>query len=354
MDLFILNTNLDVVAIVDVYTSLIWAERYDQCGDFELKLPVSSGFLACFKQDYYIEIPESEHLMIIEKILINSDVEEGNYLTVSGRSIESILTRRVVWGCQTISGSLQNGIKELLDAAIINPSDPNRKIDNFVFKYSTDPAITDIDIKAQFTGDNLYDVICEVCAELNLGFKVTMTDDKKFIFELYAGKDRSYGQIENSYVIFSPEFENISNSNYVESKSALKNIVLVGGEGEGSERRYAVAGVGGVGLDRRELFADARDISSKVNEGEDPISDEEYSALLIERGNEYLVEATDVMSFEGEVDTVTMFVYGKDFQKGDIVQIANEYGHEAASRVIEVIISENEEGRTVYPTFKTT
>lgn len=354
MNLTILNTSLDAVAIVDVYESLIWTERYDKCGDFELRLPVSAEALTYFKQDCYVMSPDSEHLMIIEKILINADVENGNYLTVSGRSIESILDRRIVWGRQTIDDTLQNGIKALLDAALINPSDSNRRINNFAFKYSDDPVITELAIKAQFTGDNLYDVVCEVCAERNLGFKVTMSDDKKFVFELYAGKDRSYDQTTNPYVIFSPQFENILNSNYVESKSALKNITLIGGEGEGAERKFAVAGTVCSGIDRRELFTDARDISSRTGEDEENISEEEYSKLLMQRGSEKLAEATDVVSFEGEVDAVTMFVYGKDFYKGDIVQIANEYGHETPSRVIEVVISENEEGRTVYPTFKTT
>lgn len=354
MNLFILDTNLDVVAIVDEYESIIWTERYDQYGDFELKLPVSAEALTYLKQDYYVENPEFEHLMIIEKILINSDVEKGNYLTVSGRSLESILDRRIVWGCQTISGTLQNGIKALLNSAFINPSDANRKVGNFVFKQSTDPAITGLRLTAQFTGDNLYDIVCYVCMELNLGFKITLSDDKKFVFELYAGKDRSYNQIENPYVVFSPKFENVLYSNYIESKIALKNITLVGGEGEGAARKFAVTGAGGVGLDRREMFTDARDISSDMGADEEPLSDSEYAALLVQRGNEGLVETIEVQSFEGEMDTVTMFVYGVDFNKGDIVQIANEYGHETASRVIEVIISENEEGRTVYPTFKTT
>ena len=354
MNLFILNTNLDVVAIVDVYESLIWTERYDKYGDFELRLPVSKEALTYLKQDYYVENPDSEHVMIIEKIVIKSDLEFGNYLTVSGRSLESILERRIVWGRQSVNGTLQNGIKALLDAAIINPTTSIRKIDNFVFKESNDPVITELMLSAQFTGDNLYETICNLCAEHNLGFKITLSGDKKFVFELYAGKDRSYDQIANPYVIFSPAFENILNSNYIESKAALKTVALIGGEGEGTARKFVAAGPGGTGINRRELFVDARDITSAVAEEEEPISDEAYNALLMQRGREKLAEATNIVSFEGEVDTVTMFVYGVDFYKGDIVQIANEYGHETASRVIEVVISENKEGRTVYPTLNTT
>lgn len=48
-----------------------------------------------------------------------------------------------------------------------------------------------------------------------------------------------------------------------------------------------------------------------------------------------------------------MFRYGEDFFNGDIVQIANEYGHETQARILEIVQSEDENGFSVYPTFKT-
>lgn len=353
MDLFVLDTNLNTVAVLDSYESLIWTERYDSYGDFELVLPITDESLTLLKLDYYIENRDSEHLMIIEKILVTSDSENGNRLTVSGRSIESILDRRVVWGTQTVSGNLQNGVKTILQLNIIGPSTAARKIGNFIFEESTDPAITELTLNAQFTGDNVYEAIHEVCQERNIGFKVTLTDAKQFAFKLYAGKDRSYNQVANPYVIFSPKFDNIINSNYLESRLLLKNVALIGGEGEGTERKYAITDSTASGLNRRELFVDARDISSDKGNG-NHMSDTDYKNLLLQRGSENLAENVEVVSFEGEVDTTTAFEYGKDFYNGDIVQIANEYGHEASARVIEVITSENEKGRTIYPTFKTT
>ena len=350
MDLIVLNTNLDAITIVDTFESFIWTDRYYEYGDFELYTSISDGILNNIRQDYYLQNVESEHVMIIEKLLINSDTEDGNHLTVTGRSLESILNRRIIWGRKTLSGNLQNGIKELLDECIINPSDSDRKIPNFIFEYSDDPAIVALTINAQYTGDNLYDVINTICSERDIGFKVTLNNNKQFVFKLYAGSDRSYEQVTNPYVIFSPNFDNIINSNYIESKSALKNVALVGGEGEGSARKYTTVG-GGIGLNRRELFVDARDISSDVGEGI-ALANDDYIAQLQQRGNEKLAENTDVTSFEGQVETTLMFKYGEDFFNGDIVQIANEYGHETRARVLEIVISENEEGLSVYPTFK--
>mgnify|MGYP001065857777 CR=1 FL=1 len=351
MDLLVLNTSLDTVSIVDVYESFIWTDRYYEYGDFELFTSMTDTILNYIRQDYYLQNRESEHVMIIEKIRITSDTEDGNHVTVTGRSLESILDRRIVWGQKTISGNLQNGIRTLLNENIISPSDTNRRISNFVFEASTDPAITALKIDAQYTGDNLYDVINKICSERSIGFKVTLNDKKQFVFKLYAGADRSYDQAVNPYVIFSPKFDNIINSNYVESKAALKTVTLIGGEGEGSARKYTTVG-GGSGLNRRELFTDARDISSDVGDGV-VLTDAEYTAQLRQRGSEKLAENTDVTSFEGQVETTVMFRYGEDFFNGDVVQIANEYGHETKARIVEIVMSEDGEGMSVYPTFKT-
>lgn len=351
MDIMVLNTNLDAVSIIDEYESFIWTDRYYKYGDFELYTAMRDGLLEFIKQDFYLQSRESEHVMIIEKIQITSDVEDGNHVTVTGRSLESILDRRIVWGQKTLNGNLQNGIQALLNENVISPSDNSRRISNFIFKASTDPAIISLKIEAQYTGDNLYDVIQKICEERGIGFKITLNENKQFVFELYAGTDRSYDQTEQPYVIFSPKFENIINSNYIESKSSLKNITLIGGEGEGAARKYTTVG-NGSGLARRELFTDARDISSDVGDGV-ILSDSEYTAQLQQRGKEKLAENTDIVSFEGQVETTIMFRYGEDFFNGDVVQIANEYGHETKARILEIVMSEDKDGTSVYPTFKT-
>lgn len=351
MDLLVLNKSLDVIAIVDVYESIIWTERYYEYGDFELYTAMTQDLLNYIKTDNYIQRVGSDRVMIIEEIRIDTDSETGNHITITGRSLESILDRRVIWSQTTISGNLQNGIKKLINENIISPSKEERKISNFIFKDSTDSQITGLTVEAQYTGDNLYDVISKICEEKSIGFKVSLNENKQFVFELYAGADRSYEQTNYPYVVFSPNFDNIINSNYLESKENLKNVALVGGEGEGTARKYLAIG-NTSGLDRRELFVDARDISSEGEDGE-TLTAEQYNELLKQRGNEYLADYTDLVSFEGAVETNIMYKYGVDFFDGDIVQIANEYGHEAKVRILEVVISENEEGNSVYPTFKT-
>lgn len=350
MNVTVLDTLYQAIAVIDACESLIWTDRYQKYGDFELYTGMGSQFLKYMKDGYYLVSNESEHAMIVETKEIETDSETGNHVKVSGRSLESILLRRIVWSQTTISGNLQNGIKRLITDAIILPSIPARKIDNFVFKDSTDPAITKLSVEAQFTGDNLYDAIVSLCEPNDLGFKVTLNEANQLVFELYKGADRSFAQMSNPFVIFSPKFDNIVGSNYLESTSNYKNVSLIGGEGEGSDRTFAVADLASaIGLARREMFTDARDLST--DNGDTKISASEYQAQLIERGNSDLAENKKELSFDGEVEAYDPFYYGKDFFMGDIVQISNEYGIEGAARVTEFIHSYSNIGPKCYPTF---
>lgn len=349
MNVIILNPQLDAIGILDTFNSLIWTVRYYSYGDFEIRTQVNKELLALLQFDYYLWIKESDRFMIIEDIQIDSDVEDC--LVISGRSLESILERRIIWEQTMLSGDLQSGIQKLLNENIINPTMTDRKISNFSFSASSDPAITELTLEAQFMGDNLYESIEKICETNNIGFKVTVSD-KTFIFSLYAGSDRSWSQTTNPYVIFSPAFDNFINSSYMKSKKALKTVTLVGGEGEGSDKKTAIASAdygGSSGVDRREIFTDASSVSSKTNDGE--LTDNEYVELLIQKGKEKLANYIIVDSFEGEAEAERMFVYGKDFFIGDVVQIANDYGIESKSRIIELVISQDENGTRKYPTF---
>lgn len=354
MDLYILNTKFEAIAILDYYESLIWTERYYSEGDFEIYTTASKEIIDTLKQDYYIFTKDSEDTMIIEQIQLSSNVEDGDEFIVTGRSLASILHRRIVWALTILSGNFQDAIEKLLNENIINPTITERKIDNFVFQKSTDERITSLTIEsAQYFGEDLYDVISTLCETKEVGFKVVLSSDNQFIFSLYVGEDRSYDQFKNPYVIFSSNFDNIINSNYLESKKTLKTVTLVAGEGEGSERKTIVvpsdAEKAKTGLNRREMFSDAGDISSSVD-GE-TISDREYNAQLTQRGEEELSKNIITKSFEGEVDTTELFQYGVDFYKGDIVQIANEYGIEGKSRIIEIVRSHDDSGIDILPTF---
>jgi hypothetical protein len=354
MELTVLDKNLNPVGLVDIFDSLIWTDRYSEYGDFEIYTSVTSEAISMFQKDYFLWNKDSEHVMIIEEFDIKTDVENGNKLIVRGRSLESILDRRIIYNYTILNGTLENSIKKLLDenAIVLDPLNPKRVISRLVFELSSDPYILGLTVTGQYRGSSLYDAIKSICDSNNLGFKLTLSNDNKFVFKLYYGVNRSYDQSTNPYVVFSPKFENLLNSHYYENNKLLKTHSIVGGEGEGVDKLMIEATLGDnseTELDRREIFVDASDVSATSTDGTLTIDD--YYAQLKQRGWEELVKNSFVRTFEGQVQPTQTFVYGTDFFMGDIVQIINEYAMEAKSRVTELIHSQSSSGFEIYPTF---
>lgn len=354
MEVIMLDKNFQSVAIIDMFESLIWTDRYDESGDFELRLPMSSDAFNSIQQDYYLWNANSEHLMIIEEKEIETSVESGDFLIIRGRSLEQILDRRVVMEEKTFEGGIQPLIKELISENVISPSIAARRIDNFIFVESEDEKILNIEIDVQYKGEDLYTIISTLCQEHGIGFKITFNELNQFVFQLYAGVDRSYEQILNPYVMFSKDFDNLISSNYVESKKTWKNVAFVVGtdasESESDEETetYTTHTVHtidfGTGIDRREVYVDAGSLTYD--------SMEQYNALLKQKGIDALIENVATEVFESEIDGTTTFMYGEDFFVGDIVQIVNEYGQEGRVYISEFVMSHDTSGETMYPTFK--
>lgn len=348
MDIWVLNTSLQIIDQLDVFESIIWKDKYIGFGDFELQVKASAKMLNTLKPDYYLQLGSSNRLMVIETQKITYDLEDGDNLFITGRSLESILDRRIIWQQTILDGNLQNGIKKLLDENCIIPSITDRKISNVVFEASTDPRITALTIKTQYTMTNLYTSILEICESNNLGFSLTLSESEyKFIFKLFYGQNRSYEQLINPYIVFSPSYENLLESSYLYSKREYKNVTLVAGEGEGAARKTTVVGSGS-GLNRREMHTDAREISQTVNGV--AIPDAQYISQLAQKGVVKLAENVIVPIYDGKIDT-HMFEYEKDYFLGDIVQMVSEYEVEVKVRIDEIIYSESSTGVDLYPTF---
>lgn len=357
MDLMVLDEKFDSIDVFDEYESLIWTDRYNEAGDFEIYTIANISVINKLKQNRYLYNPDDEdHIMVIENIEISTDALNGNKFKVTGRSAESILERRVIWEQTTLDGYLQGQIKKLLEENIISPEIPERKLTNFIFEESNDPVITELKISKQFTGDNLYEAIVDICKYFEIGFKVRLRNDNKLVFSLYAGADRSYEQFANPHIVFSPSFENLVNTNFYRSNVEIKTLALVAGEDEaGLRRRITVGDENLFGYERRELYVDARDIQSEVydDEGnESTLPDDEYFALLKERGEEKMLEYKNVHTFEGEVEPAINYTYGMDYFIGDVVQIENEFELQARARITEFIFSESTSGKNYYPTFE--
>lgn len=78
------------------------------------------------------------------------------------------------------------------------------------------------------------------------------------------------------------------------------------------------------GLSRRELYIDARDLQSD-SAPDNPLTPEEYTALLENRGREKLAENQLVKSFSAVIRTIyPTYTLGEDFQLGDTITVTDD------------------------------
>ena len=90
MELFILDSLFKRKTIVEDYISLVWAERFNEFGDFKVVIPSNYANKVLYKPGLFFGISKSDRIMKLETV---EDAEEDGVktLTLSGRSIEFIL-----------------------------------------------------------------------------------------------------------------------------------------------------------------------------------------------------------------------------------------------------------------------
>lgn len=399
MELLVLDKNFSIVGIIDQYESFNWTDRYNECGEFELTLLADKDLFDIVKTDYYLYFDQSEKkYMIIEGLEIKTDYEKGNRLIVTGRSLESILDRRIIWNKTRfiLQHNFQNSVLQLITNAFLKADTrfgtaaaTNRQIADMVITPVYDSSTTDLlehKIKmdaVEYWGENIYEILVDLCKSRDpeVGFKIirrkTHSGDRpytegdtseKFAFSLYIGTDRSSSNTAGLQpVIFSPYFENISDTDYYESVKTFKTTCLIVGQDKTNDQGVVTStpttsvyrgktSTSYKGLYRREVFCDASNIPRTYRENnEEKEYDEqtEYIPALREEGRKLMSEDSNrsVKTFEGEVDYRTTYIYGVDYFLGDIVDVADIFGHEIQARITEVTFSDDEEGFSITPTF---
>jgi ReqiPepy6 Gp37-like protein len=370
MDVFVMDTDYNLVGVVDLVESIIWTDRYQGYGDFEFYTPANINLMSLLKNDYYLQIKDSDRTMILESFEIKSDVEKGTKFVYRGRSLESILTRRIVMHQTQISTNVQTAIADLIDRAFINPEDSagqqiddpyHRTIPNMYWSTNADPGISAIpNVVDQFFGQELYDVIKDLAQRTGIGFKILLTAANEFEVNVYLGRDRSYAQTTNPFVIFSPTYDNLINSSYFRSKQNYKSLAYVFSYlYDTGALHINISGLGlpdwldPSGLDHRERYLDLTSLPRHIQGTTTEIPINDYNAQVVSAAKRIIFDENKVFEqFEGLADTTVGFKYGVDFFLGDIVQMENEFGMTGRARITEITFAENPSGNFVYPTFE--
>lgn len=262
-DIYVLNRNLQTIGIIDSYKSLIWANRYYAVGDCELYVPATTENLAILQKNNFLMRTDSNMICQIKKIELDTDAEEGNYLIVTGFDVKQWLDQRVIWGTMNCDGNVENFIRSMVDKALGNAGLYARQIVNLngsrIFYLGTAAGFTEVNTE-QASYKNIGEKVRDYCLKYGWGYRVVLSDNLLW-FQLYKGTDRT------DSVIFSDAYENLATTKYIEDETNMGNVALVAGEGSGAARSRNVSGYA-EGIDRYEIYVDAKDISKTITWGD--------------------------------------------------------------------------------------
>lgn len=360
MDLITLNDQMQQAKLIENYDSLIWTERFNTIGDFQLQTGNVEQFMELLPEGQVISLRESTVPMIVETHTIERPKNAGAKLTITGRDYCSILDRRVA--IQGIAGSLGDWevvvkipsdvahfiIYQICVAGILDIKDkfPPEKV-QFI---TPEDYLTSTGPNRQFSvprGKLLSAVLGFLQTEARAdpttdppspavvphGIKAMRPDSSGTAIgiQIYTGVDRS------DTITFDATRDLLDNGKYLFSKvgSATNAYIL------GTETGYKMTknDDASSGLDRRVILVDG------TTSGID--SDEAF----LNEGSRALAAAHETALFDGSINQdLSTYIYGLDYHLGDIVNVVGDYGLETRSRVTEYIRSEDATGSKSYPT----
>lgn len=393
MKLYVLKYNKDTKkyerdSYIDQASSVLWDKKYNDIGECEIYIECTTELRNILKSGNYIYRYDDDMFCKIKKVKIETDIEDGDYLIVTGKDICTVLSDRIIRWNTTYSGTVFNFIKRIITENVISPAQDSRKIENFEFDNSNESEFTET-IEITAFSEDLLQLIITLCKTYNYGFRISYDIKlEKLVFKLYKGKVRS-SYVSDSYVEFSPTYANIISSDYEEDESNYKNLAYI--SYKNSKDEIGMMSVFNTefepsGEQRKEIFIDGTSTSRDITEtelltlfedvriegdnyvasidGEDvlvatknedkvTVTDYTYLKLIRILGLNKLAETVKTQTFVGEIDTINTYQYKKDYNLGDIVKVVNEYDISAEARIVEMLESDDDEdGYVIEPKFE--
>lgn len=323
MELYVFDMNLNRLGIIDDFVQVNIERNYTKMSQLSMVVDGDKEIIDLLKKGRIVaKVDDVQRgYLILTRQYID---ERSSQLEVIAPSLNILLNRRLVLGQQSFRGAIEDVLKSFVAVNAVAPENPKRIIPNL--QISTNRGIAGT-AKESGSNDPLDEFLYSTCNKYNLSWDVLLdVHNKKFVFDVWKGVDRSVEQMANPHVIFSKDRENVLRQDYVESDSDYKNVAVVAGEGEGAARAVITVNDEISGLDRHEIFIDARDLQSTYQEDEEEITipPAEYKEMLKERGKSKLVEYPKIVTLESEVDLFSNGEYGIDYNLGDIVSVKND------------------------------
>ena len=352
MEVYILDSLLRRERVIDRFESLIWTERFNSYGDFELVIRSTLESRSLLTAGTRLALNKSYRVMTIETVEDQVDSDGKATLTVKGNSLESLLEDRTLmttgaggpnWSDNAPPADLARAMFH--DICVLGTVSPKDVIP-FIHEGTImpDDTITEpVDpIPVDLEPDSLYKGIQDLCEGWTLGFRILRNfDASQLYFDVYAGNDRTSGQTILDPVIFAPNLDNLQNTRKLDTIESAKNVAYVFSPA-GFLEVYPRDADGDVeGLERRVLMVKADDVTTDTPD---------YLNVLKQRGEAELAKNRAFTAFDGEINQNSQYKYGRDYILGDLVEMRDVDGVSNQMRVSEQIFVQDREGEREYPT----
>jgi len=263
------------------------------------------------------------------KKAIGESGKGSQIVTATGVELKGILGWRIVpplSGAEyyTVNNSAETVMKTLVSQnGGPTDADADRKFTLLEIDTDADLGATYL-LKTRYTSNVLAE--CTACSlATETGFYIYLDlSAKKYRFQTAQGLDRSGSQSVNPRAIFSTDYDTLESANIDDNDSNYRNYAFVGGQGGGTLRTIREVFTGATeptGLDRREMFVDARDVP--------------LNADLDLRGGQKLEELATIITVDGSPLSYSPLVYGTDYDLGDIATLST-YGESRDVRITSV------------------
>jgi hypothetical protein len=278
MEIYVLNPDLERIGLIDAYKSLIWANRYDELGDCELYVKATQENLDLLQIGNYLMREDDEMICRIRKRELTTDVESGDYLIATGEDAKGLIDQRIVNSLFITKRTAYYFITSMVAKFCINAGAGKSFVksngDPLLAIASNSDSWDGCDITASW--ENVGEKTREVCDQFGYGYKVYFDEENSILkFKVYKGTDRT------ANVVFSDQFENLASSDYIDDAYEMGNVLRVCGEGQGTSRVTIEMG-NAAGIDRYEVYVDARDVSRTMTGAE---LKENYSGEVAQDGS---------------------------------------------------------------------
>lgn len=380
MDLLTMKReDFSVKELVEGYKTLIWTERFQPFGDFELHSEDIDYTRDLLPERSLCTLLDSNEVMMVDSHEIEENDDGVPQLIVKGRTIDAFLMNRV-WKNAPYGKSVKMQHKYTIKeacAALVWTAVVNDTGDDILRAASTYPAgnalphvictvsmpagTDDGAVKARKIENGIiYEQLMTFMASGKLGIRIIRpngtqgrkvnfgsggafsTDAVSNItncrFDIYKGRDLT------DSVVFSWKAGHLDNPKYLFSSENLKTGAYVVGDPRNHYYTDPDVLTGtNTGWNRRDTFVDggSKETGEDADDFEEGLEDKGLRAVRKEGSRVHTVDA--------QISPFINFKYNEDYRLGDRVKVQGRYGS-ANQYVTEFIRTEDENGEVGYPT----